>query len=497
MRTSGGAFLLLVLALAPAAATAQDQPRPGDVAALQEAVQQAIARAEPSIACVLVSRSDGYREFGEGPSGEPGKLGGFHHPSRRGWVFPDPDPRLRQKLLALDLSNPDTVPESYGSGVVIDESGLVLTQAHVIHRATKVYVRLPGGRGSWADVHAADPRSDLAVLRLIDPVPGLRAIRIGDGGRLRKGSFVLALANPFAAGFRDGSPSASWGIVSNLRRRSPGMTSDVDRARQALHNFGTLVQTDVRLHAGCSGGALLNLDGELVGLTTAVAALSGAETPGGFAVPMDARMRGIVEVLRRGEEVEYGFLGVFLDIDSRPGQGAVLKAVAPGSPAQEAGLLPGDRIVRINGTPVVENDDLFLLIGAQLAGSKAVVEVAGRAGMMRHTCTVTLAKYAVPGNPIASNRPRPRAGLRVDYASVLGQLRGGEIPRGVAVREVVPGSPADRARLQPDAVITAVNDHEVKTPAEFYREMDRAAGPVDLTYLNASGNPETVRLQGR
>ena len=120
---------------------------------------------------------------------------------------------------------------SVGSGVVVSETGLVLTNAHVVHNATKIYVRLPGGRGSWADIHASDPRSDLAVLRLLSRVPNLKAIKIGEGERIRKGQFVLSLANPFAPGFRDGSPSASWGIVSNLRRRVPGRDNELEQAR--------------------------------------------------------------------------------------------------------------------------------------------------------------------------------------------------------------------------------------------------------------------------
>src|SRR5207247_10742088 len=116
---------------------------------------------------------------------------------------------------------PNFIPELYGSGVVIDAAGLVLTNEHVIHGATGLYVRLPGEKGCYASVLAADQRSDLAVLKLDNPLPGLKAIPIGQGEKLRKGQFVLSLANPFAAGFRDGSPSASWGIVSNLRRRAP------------------------------------------------------------------------------------------------------------------------------------------------------------------------------------------------------------------------------------------------------------------------------------
>jgi serine protease Do len=494
MRARSRALPLVCLLVGLAPARAEEAPRLADVQALQEAVQQAIDRAEPSIACILVSRSDGYREFGAAPSGTPGQLGRFDAPQLPN--IPEHTTRLR-KIQSLDLSSPDVVPEAYGSGVVIDEAGLVLTHAHVVHKATKVYVRLPGRRGSWANIHASDPRSDLAVLRLVDRVPDLRAIKLGDGGKLRKGTFVLSLANPFAAGFRDGSPTASWGMVGNVRRRAPGQTTDVDKPRLTLHHFGTLVQTDVRLNAGTSGGALLNLQGELVGLTTSLAALSGGETPGGFAVPLDAGMRRIIEVLRRGEEVEYGFLGVYLNQDPRPDQrtfrGVTLANVAPGSPARAADLKQGDTIVSINGTPVEETDDLFLLIGTQLAGSTVRVE-ALRDGQ-RFACNVTLAKYFVPGTPIASNRPRARAGLRVDYTSVLSPRT--RIPPGVMVREVVPGSPADRARLQVETVITQVNGRGVNSPAEFYAEMDRAAGPVVLTLLNAEGHEERVTLETR
>src|SRR4029077_3487873 len=111
-----------------------------------------------------------------------------------------------RELVGLDLSHPDHQPEAYGSGVVLDDSGLILTNEHVIRDATKIYVRLPGNKGSYADIHASDPRSDLAVLRLTEPVGKLKTIKMGDGGKVRKGQLVLSLANPFAAGFKDGSP---------------------------------------------------------------------------------------------------------------------------------------------------------------------------------------------------------------------------------------------------------------------------------------------------
>lgn len=439
--------------------------------ALQEAFQKAIEEAEPSIACILVSRSDGYREY-QKASAEPGKLGGFDIP--RGMID--------EKRNRLDLADPTNIPESFGSGVVIDESGLILTHYHVVRDATKVFVRLPGSKGSYADIHAADPRSDFAVLKLLNPPAGLKAIAIGDGGKVKKGQWVLTLANPFAAGFRDGSPSASWGIISNLRRRAPGSTEEKDQIKKTLHHFGTLIQTDARLNLGCSGGALLDLKGELIGLTTAVAALQGTEAAGGYAVPMDAGMRRIIEVLKRGEEVEYGFLGVNLIEDAR--RGAQINAVLPWSPAQYAGLRAGDLIVTVNGTPVREHDDLFLAIGTVLAGAEARIEV--RRGGSVQTLTATLAKFYVPGPIIASRKPQAVRGLRVDHASVLQTMPSHFNPQqgirsGVVIREVQPGSAAANALLKVYDLVTHVNGRAVHSPADFYREAQKVQGPLELT----------------
>ena len=485
------AALLVLLA----GARGQDRNRFADVLALQEAVHQSIERAEPSIACILVSRNEKLQQHSPARPHVPGELGRFDLRSAR-LGLRDTDPEW-QALGLLDLSDPNNIPESYGSGVVIDErERLVLTQAHVVRRATKIYVRLPGGRGSWADIHAADPRSDLAVLRLLDPLPNLKALRLGDGGKLRKGDFVLSLANPFAAGFRDGSPSASWGIVSNLRRRSTGALSEKDlseRARLPLHRFGTLIQTDTRMNLGCSGGALLNLQGELVGLTTALAGLSGGETPGGFAVPFDGGARRITEVLRRGEEVEYGFLGVGMGPPDKDREGRVqLQYVLLGGPAQRAGLLRDDFIIAINGRPVHDNDDLFLQIGMHLAGSTVRVEVERPRGP-RRTCEVKLAKYGVPGQVIASKRPPAYGGLRVDWTSTMVLNVREPIPQGVVIRDVQPASPA-KDHLQPGMVIQRVNDKPVENPAEFYREMEKANGPIELTYLPSPSQQRTERV---
>ncbi len=493
---------LLAFAVTPWLARADDRAGGKDLAALQEAVEQAIERAEPSVACILVSRSEayaGYPKFAPANDGS-GRLGKFVGPVRdpfhRG--MSDQDLKLQKQAQALDLSLPDTVPESFGSGVVIDASGLILTNAHVVRDATKVYVRLPGNRGSWADIHALDPRSDLAVLKLIDKVPDLKPIRFGDGDKVKKGQFVISLANPFAAGFRDGSPSSAFGIIGALKRRAPGNPNEVERSKQSIHQFGTLLQTDVGLRLGSSGGALLNLDGELIGLTTATAALSGSETPGGFAVPMDAGVKRVVEVLARGEEVEYGFLGVQME-PAFNGKGVQVSATPPGMPAAAAGLRTGDVIVAIDGKEVKDNDDLFVLIGLGLAGNKARIDYDRGGG--RDTVMVELAKFFVPGSVIASKRPPAPGGLRVDYRSVLNQRPvgpfGQRVPdEGVAIREVVSNSPADRAGLQRDKVVTHVNGRPVATPKQFYAEMAAAAGKeVELRVRGFDNAEDKVRIE--
>jgi len=494
---------LLALIAVPALSRAADSPALKD---LQDAVVQTIERAEPSIACILVSRSNEYGTYGFAPANDwSGKLGGFVAPKLNLRTFgrlSDEDQRKKKMIDDLDLSLPTTVPESFGSGVVIDASGLILTNAHVVRDATKVYVRLPGGRGSWADIHALDPRADLAVLRLIDKVPDLKPIKFGDGDKVKKGQFVISLANPFAAGFRDGDPSASSGMISNLRRREPGNPNEVERSKQTIHQFGTLLQTDAKLSLGCSGGALLNLQGELIGLTTATAALSGSETPGGYALPIDAGLKRVIEVLAKGEEVEYGFLGVQLKQTPSSGKGVQIDGVLHNMPADVAGLQANDTIVAIDGKPVKDNDDLFIFIGLALAGNTAQIEV-DRSGQ-RLTLPVTLAKFYVPGNVLASKRPPARGGLRVDYTSILVQKPAGPfgqrfIPNGVVIREVIPNSSADTdGHLQKDKIITEVNHRPVKTPKQFYEAMADAAGKrVELKVTGFDAREDKVVIDSK
>jgi serine protease Do len=484
--------------------------------ALEESFQDIIKKTEPSVACVLVTRNTIYRErwHDSPPADQPGKLGAFDPAGKdapplpnaipvrgrgRGW-----DRDQQNSARRFDLSSSAYVPESYGSGLVVDaEAMLILTPFHVIRDATKIYVRLPGDKGSYADIFAADPRSDLAVLKVLDEkVKPLKAVKFGDGDGLQKGQIVVAIANPFAAGFRDGSPSASWGMISNLHRR-PAATP---RERPPQAGFeadqgppvtvGPMIETDVRLHAGCSGGALVNLKGEVIGLTSSRAGVTGLESAGGFAIPIDKVAKRVIEQLSKGVEVEHGFLGI-RQADFGADEGGVrIGGLQTGGPAKQAGLMTGNYIVAVNGAPVRTFDDLVWNISTLLAGADARLEIRERNPSV---VTVTLAKAHVPG-VIATNRPAPVRGIRVDYASVFVQQHAdeieqqarntGDLENGVFVSEVAPSSPADNARISVNDMIVQVNGANVSTPAEFYREAAkvRTGQPLILTLASNDWN---------
>ncbi|MFO0809769.1 MAG: trypsin-like peptidase domain-containing protein [Gemmataceae bacterium] len=461
---------LVLIALTSGTLALADEPKL-DGYRLEASLQAAIGRAEPAIACVQVFRA---RDTAPDPS------------------RPQPEPTR------------SAPPDFYGSGVVIDPSGLVLTCYHVVRdekNIQRIAVRLPPyadnpSREYSAIVYASDYRSDLAVLKLqaAGPFP---ALAVGRGEDLRKGSMVLALGHPYAAGFRDGSASASWGIVGNLRRRLPAGTNELDRDKP-FAAFGTLVQTDARLQLGSSGGALVNLDGKLVGVTTATAAISGVEAPGGYAVPLDANTRRIVDVLMRGEEVEYGFLGVNTADDlfrgrRYTGPGVQLTTVAHNSPASRAGLMIHDVILKVNGQPIRDRDDLFLALGASLAGRRAELLIRSGETGREQIVSVVLAKSASKyAKNVVTNRPTAYGGLRVDYTSVA-DAGDKAIPEGVVVRESQ--GHAKAAGLTENDIITEVNGQPVNSPVEYYRMAEKASKAGDSLRLTLRGTPaRTVTL---
>lgn len=488
-------WLLVALLAGAGSLRAQNPAEPAG--ALPRDVSALIARAEPAVACILVSRSPWYRKFGLVPQPEhPGVLGGYG-PNERAraasHAIPPQDlhdaSETKKALSArLDLADPNYHPEAFGTGLVVDDKELVLTCYHVVQDAAKIYVRLPNGHGSYADIHAADPRSDLAVLRLLTPGKRLTPIVLGNADELRRGQPVVALSNPYAAGFFDGQPCASAGIISNLRRRIPGRQAVSETSANPLYQYGILLQTDAHLPLGSSGGALLDARGECIAVTTALGAIAGNDAPAGFAFPFNRQIRKIVEVLKRGEEVEYGYLGVSLK-DNGLRNGATVIFVQPRSPADlQAGLQSEEVIVAVDRTPIHDTQDLLLALGQFQAGDRVHLTIRRR-GILDER-DVTLLKYRVQGKTIASSTgKRPYVGgVRVDYSSILVQREPRTpIPPGVAVADVEPGSKAERLGVVREDLITRVGGRLVNTPEEFYRELPRT-GPVALSLRRGNTN---------
>jgi serine protease Do len=222
-----------------ACVSAQEPAALATVTAMERLVTEAIERAERSVVAIARVPRDGER---------PAAERAFAPPAIPGLGFPEP-------------TDPSFVPSEFASGVVIDASGLVVTSYHVLGnvRAADYFVWI-ARRPYPAKVKAADAWLDLAVLQI--EAENLRAMPLGDARTLKKGQFVIALGNPYAIA-RDGVPSASWGIVSNLQRQAaaPRTGTRSSEGRETLHHWGTLIQTDARLELGGSGGALINLKG--------------------------------------------------------------------------------------------------------------------------------------------------------------------------------------------------------------------------------------------
>jgi serine protease Do len=483
------------------------------VKAIEEQMQRTIADVSPCVVAVVVSHSKKYPD--QDQKKKPGELGGYEAVEplnndgfRRPWriQLPQIDP--------LDLSLAENVANhQFGSGVVLDvKAGLVLVPYHLTDGATKVYVRASNGKGSYADLVAADAKSDLAVLRLIAPTGGLKAVTFADvrlvatpDGKkptVARGSFVLAVGHPLGPAVGDGGASASWGIVTRLGSRSavPPTATDANQ-QKPFHTYESLIQLDARVSLGSTGAGVFDMDGKLIGLGSAVAAVSGSDATGGYAIPMDASHRRIVGALQRGREVEYGFLGIVPDRHHE--SGVVVRDVSPGCPAALAGLVGGDVLTAVDGHPLRSPDDVHLHVGAAQAGTDVTIEYRPQDRLPVKTVTLKLAKNQNQLPYLATDVPPATFGLRVDYQSIkmpgLLQRRGGGFgrvqipppsnpPEGVVIRDKEPNSPADRkfaALGEPKSpqswwVITHVDGKRVRTPDEF-----RTA---------AAGNRTTIRL---
>ncbi len=407
---------------------------------------------------------------------------------------------------SLDPSSPDFVPHDFGAGVIVDQSGLILTTLHVLGDVdTSSHYVWHQKRSFLATVVATAPWYDLAVLKIDGET--FTPIKFGDGSTARKGQLVIALGNP-AAIARDGNISASWGIVSNVARRAAPTPSRSNEplGRETLHHFGTLIQTDAKLDFGYGGGALLNLDGEMIGLTTSYAGTINSETAAGLAIPVDDDFRRIVDTLKSGNTPEFGFLGVGpetlnVSLRQRGLHGARLVSVMDGTPAARAGLRADDIVTHINGKTIFDEGDLFWRIGVLSPGATAQLRIVRgdianpNAAVIELPVTVSKKYVNTVRKPVVTADVPTWRGLRVDYATAspaFAQLLDRPPADSLNVVEVLKDSRAWQAGIRVGDFITHVADSKVTTPPEFAASVREADGDV-IAHVTTNGRDTTPR----
>jgi serine protease Do len=342
-----------------------------------------------------------------------------------------------------------------GSGFIISGDGYVVTNNHVVENARQVVVRLPDRQEFDAEVVGLDPRSDLAVLKIEGE--GLPTLSLAEGRDVKVGQWVLAIGSPFGLDF-----SVTAGIVSALGRSLPTETGD---------NYVPFIQTDVAINPGNSGGPLFNLQGEVIGVNSQIFTRSGGSIGLSFAIPASV-VRNVVAQIQEAGVVERGWLGVSIqDVDrnladsfglDRP-RGALIAQVGKDSPAEQAGLEPGDVILSFAGEAIETSADLPHVVGLIAPGTK-VVAVIFREGKQQDLAVEV-------GGLGADEVARVNAGVAADGSiSILGmrlveadpaELSSIGLSGGVAVSEVDRGSPADEAGVMTGDVLTRLGNQPI------------------------------------
>ena len=339
-----------------------------------------------------------------------------------------------------------------GSGVIIDAAkGYVVTNNHVVDNASTIKVQLSDGRKFDAKVVGKDPRSDIALIQIQDP-KNLTAIKLADSDALRVGDYTVAIGNPFGLG-----ETVTSGIVSALGRS--GLNAEY---------YEIFIQTDAAINRGNSGGALVNLNGELIGINTAILAPDGGNIGIGFAIPSNMVKNLTAQMVQYGQvkRGELGILGTELNselakamkVDAQ--RGAFVSQVMPNSSAAKAGIKAGDVITSLNGKPISSFAALRAEVGSMPIGSKVTL------GLLRD------------GKPVnVSLELQQSSQNQVDSSTIFSGIEGAEMSnkgadKGVVVNNVKANSPAARIGLKKGDVIMGANQQPVKNIAELRKILD-------------------------
>ena len=379
-------------------------------------------------------------------------------------------PEELKKYFGEDAPDQQAQPfEGLGSGVIIDAAkGYILTNNHVISQADKISVQLNDGREFDAKLIGGDDQSDIALLQVQNP-SNLTQIAIADSDKLRVGDFAVAVGNPFGLG-----QTATSGIVSALGHSGLNL--------EGLEN---LIQTDASINRGNSGGALLNLNGELIGINTAILAPGGGSIGIGFAIPSNMAKTLSQQLIQFGE-VKRGLLGIkgmemSADIAKafklNVQRGAFVSEVLPNSGSAKAGVKSGDIIVSLNDKPLSSFAELRSRIATTEPGAKV------KLGLIREgkplTVEVTLDKSTSSSASAEQISPALQGATLSD-----GQLKNGT--KGISVTTVEKSSPAAQAGLHQDDVIVGVNRTRVQSIAEMRKVLESKPAVIALQIIRGN-----------
>ena len=361
---------------------------------------------------------------------------------------------------------------SAGSGFIIDKTGLIVTNNHVIDASKKITVKLPDGREFTAKLIGTDPATDIALIKIASDKP-LPTVEFGDDRQLRVGDWVVAVGNPFGL-----SNSVTAGIVSSIGR-------DIGAG-----NYNDFIQIDAPINRGNSGGPTFDLRGQVIGMNSMIFSPSGGSVGIGFAIPAST-IHDVVAQLQAHGKVSRGYLGAEIQsitpeiaatMGMKDSKGAIVASVVPNGPAAKAGFEQGDVVTAIDGKPVEDSRDLVRRVGAATAGSSSDFTVE-RQGQSK---SVKVEIGARPDDKVASNEPAAPSSMPAT-STVMGLGLAAVTPdarktynladsvSGVVITKVDPTSDAADKGLTPGEVLMKVGNRAVKTPQDVQASVAEAS----------------------
>jgi serine protease Do len=390
--------------------------------------------------------------------------------------FDDDDPmgQFWQRFFGGRVPRGPQRQSGLGSGFIIDRNGTILTNDHVVDGAQKISVTLSDGKSYNAKVIGKDQKTDIAVIK-IDAGQDLPAVTLGDSDRLEVGEWVMAIGNPFGL-----DHTVTSGIVSAKGRQIGAGPYD---------NF---IQTDASINPGNSGGPLINLRGEVVGITTAIFSQSGGNIGIGFAIPTNSIKELLPQLKDKGKVVR-GYLGTSVQkitpeiadsLGLKQQRGALVADVLKGSPAERAGMKTGDVILEFNSKEIKDSSDLPALVARVAPGTTVQTKVMRDGKEISLPITVGEMK----DSEVAASTQEGDLGLAVQPVTPeIAQSLGLERAEGLVITDVTPGSSADEAGLRSGDLITQINRRPVKNMADYNREMARSEKEKSVLLLVRRG----------